>query len=292
MEKIAAAICGSSGIDYICDNQRMRVFRSNILIDEVEYIDYIDISVEEFYFLLPRSKVVRTAQTSTGELINLIKEYRNEGITDLIVITISSGMSGTYQGVSVASSNVSGINVHVFDSKTIGFPEANLGLICQELIDKGYSVSEIISELETIRDNSGFYFVVDSLDYLRMNGRLSNASALIGNVLKIKPILYINDEGKVVVYEKIRTKSKAIEKMTDVFLNKVNGLDVECFILYTNNYLEANTYKEELLSKTKQFSKINLYPLPPVIGVHAGPGSFAVGYIPKKKDYPNKKVSN
>lgn len=250
MEKIAAAICGSSGIDYICDNQRMRVFRSNILIDEVEYIDYIDISVEEFYFLLPRSKVVRTAQTSTGELINLIKEYRNEGITDLIVITISSGMSGTYQGVSVASSNVSGINVHVFDSKTIGFPEANLGLICQELIDKGYSVSEIISELETIRDNSGFYFVVDSLDYLRMNGRLSNASALIGNVLKIKPILYINDEGKVVVYEKIRTKSKAIEKMTDVFLNKVNGLDVECFILYTNNFLEANTYKEELLYKT------------------------------------------
>lgn len=289
MEKIAVAICGSSGIDYFCSNHNMRVFRSKILIDEVEYIDYIDISVEEFYFLLSRANIVRTAQTSTGELVNLIKDYRNEGYTDLIVITISSGMSGTYQGVGVAASNVSGINVHVFDSKTIGFPEANLGLICKELIEKGYSVSEILTELEEIRDNSGFYFVVDTLDYLRMNGRLSNASALIGNVLKIKPILYITNEGKVVVYEKIRTKSKAVERMTNIFLEKVNDLDVECFILYTDNFDEANTYKEELLKKTNKFEKINLYSLPPVIGVHAGPGAFAVGYVPKKKDY---KVKN
>lgn len=285
MEKIAVAICGSSGIDYLNPNHGMKVFRSKILINEVEYIDYIDITVEEFYFLLGSAKTLHTAQVSTGELISLIKEYRNEGYTDLIMITISSGMSGTYQGVQVASSNVSGINVHAFDSKFVGYPEAYQAIICQELIQKGYSVSDIIAILTDIRDHSGFLFVVDTLDYLRMNGRLSNASALIGNLLKIKPILMVNDEGKVVVCEKIRTKSKATERMLEVFLEKTNGLDIDCFIMYTNNYDEALKFKEHILETTNRFKEINLYPLPPVIGVHAGPGAFALGYVPKKKEY-------
>lgn len=288
MEKIAVAICGSSGIDYFCSDHNMRVFRSKILIDNVEYIDYIDITVEEFYFLLERAKTLHTAQTPTGELIDLIKAYRNEGFTDLIVITISSGMSGTYQGIYTASSNVSGINVHAFDSKTIGYPEANLAITAKELIEKGYSVKEILDILKDIRDNSNFMFVVDNLDYLRMNGRLSNASALIGNLLKIKPILKINEEGKVVVFEKIRTKSKATERMLEIFLDITKDKDVDCFILYTNNYDEALNFKDKILTKTDKFENINLYPLPPVIGVHAGPGAFAVGYVPKKINYSKK----
>ncbi len=288
MEKIAVAICGSSGIDYFCDDHKMKVFRSKILINDVEYIDYIDISVEEFYFLLKSAKTLHTTQVSTGELIDLIKSYREEGYTDLIMITISSGMSGTFQGVKLAGSNVSGINVHVFDSKTIGYPEAFLALECQKLIEKGYPVKEIIPILTDIRDHSGFRFVVDTLDYLRMNGRLSNASALIGNLLKIKPILIINDEGKVVVYEKIRTKSKAIERMLESFLEDTKDLDIDCFILYTNNYDEALELKNNLLKRTNRFKEVNLYPLPPVIGVHAGPGAFAIGYVPKMVDYPDK----
>lgn len=288
MEKIAVAICGSSGIDYFCNDHNMKVFRSKILIDNVEYIDYIDISVEEFYFLLERAKTLHTAQTPTGELIDLIKSYRNEGFTDLIMITISSGMSGTYQGAYVAANNVSGINVHVFDSKLIGYPEANLAITAKELIEKGYSVKEILDILEDIRDNSSFMFVVDNLDYLRMNGRLSNASALIGNILKIKPILKINEEGKVIVFEKIRTKSKAIERMLELFLETIKEKDVDCYILYTNNYDEANDFRNKIYQTTNKFKNINLYPLPPVIGVHAGPGGLAIGYVPKKENYPLK----
>lgn len=284
MEKIAIAICGSSGIDYITNQHGMKVFRSKIQINNVEYIDYIDISVEEFYFLLGGAKELHTAQVSTGELIELIKSYRNEGYTDLIMITISSGLSGTYQGIKIASMDIKGINVHPFDSLFVGFPEANLGLIGMQMIKEGATVSQIIDELTRIRDHSALTFTVDTLEYLRLNGRLSNASAFVGTLLKIKPILTINEEGKVVVKEKIRTKTKAVNKLLDDFIEETKNLDIVPYLIYTNNYEEVLEVRNILYTKTDRFKDIKLYSIPPVIGVHAGPGALGIGYVPKTVD--------
>lgn len=290
MNNIAIAICGSSGIDYISNNHNMKVFRSKIQINNVEYIDYIDISVEEFYFLLDGAKELHTAQVSTGELIQIIKEYKAEGITDLIMISISSGLSGTFHGIGVASLDIEGINVYAFDSLFVGYPEANLGLIGMDMIKKGYSVQDILKVLTHARDNSEISFTVDTLEYLRLNGRLSNASAFVGTLLKIKPILYFTKEGKVEVKEKIRTKSKAIDRLVNNFINDTPN-DVIPFLVYTNNYEEVKMVKELIFQKTTKFSKIELYPLPPVIGVHAGPGALGVGYVPFDVNNYESKIS-
>lgn len=282
MQKIGIAICGSSGIDYIDPDHGMRVFRSKIQINAVEYVDYVDINNEQFYFLLEGAKELRTSQIATGELINLIKEARDEGITDLIMITISSGLSGTYQNVCLAASDISRINVHVIDSKYIGFCEANLGLIAKEMIAKNYSVEEIIEKIEYARDNSYLAFTVETLNYLRLNGRLSNSSAFVGNLLKIKPLMAVED-GIVVVKEKIRTKSKAVETLVDTLLKDIEGKDVTPFLLYSNNYDEVEELKKTILSKTDKFTDLNIYSIPPVIGVHAGPGAVGVGYVPNLK---------
>ncbi len=282
MQKIGIAICGSSGIDYIDPNHGMKVFRSKIQINAVEYVDYIDISNEQFYFLLESAKELRTSQIATGELINLIKEARSEGITDLIMITISSGLSGTYQNVRLAASDINGINVHVIDSKWVGFCEANLALITKEMISKNYSVDEIIEKIEFARDNSYLAFTVETLNYLRLNGRLSNSSAFVGNLLKIKPLMAVED-GVVVVKEKIRTKAKAVETLVESFLQEIENKDVVPFLLYSNNYEEVEELKKVILSKTNKVKDLNIYAIPPVIGVHAGPGSVGVGYIPNLK---------
>lgn len=282
MQKIGIAICGSSGIDYIDPNHGMKVFRSKIQINAVEYVDYVDISNEQFYFLLEDAKELRTSQIATGELINLIKEARAEGITDLIMITISSGLSGTYQNVRLAASDISKINVHVIDSKYVGFCEANLGLIAKEMIEKNYSVEEIIEKIEYARDNSYLAFTVETLNYLRLNGRLSNSSAFVGNLLKIKPLMAVED-GIVVVKEKIRTKSKAVETLVENFIQEIETKDVVPFLLYSNNYEEVEELKKDILSRTTKYTDLNIYAIPPVIGVHAGPGAVGVGYIPNLK---------
>jgi DegV family protein with EDD domain len=282
MQKIGIAICGSSGIDYVDPNHGMKVFRSKIQINAIEYVDYVDISNEQFYFLLESAKELHTSQISTGELINLIKEARSEGITDLIMITISSGLSGTYQNVRLAASDINGINVHVVDSKWVGFCEANLGLLAKEMINKNYSVEEIIEKIEYARDNSYIAFTVETLNYLRLNGRLSNSSAFVGNLLKIKPLMAVED-GIVVVKEKIRTKAKAVETLIDNFIQEIENKDVIPFLLYSNNYEELEEVKKVVLSKTNKIKDLNIYAIPPVIGVHAGPGALGVGYIPNIK---------
>lgn len=282
MQKIGIAICGSSGIDYVDPNHGMKVFRSKIQINAIEYVDYVDISNEQFYFLLESAKELRTSQISTGELINLIKEARSEGVTDLIMITISSGLSGTYQNVRLAASDINGINVHVVDSKWVGFCEANLGLLAKEMINKNYSVEEIIEKIEYARDNSYIAFTVETFNYLRLNGRLSNSSAFVGNLLKIKPLMAVED-GIVVVKEKIRTKAKAVETLIDNFIQEIETKDVIPFLLYSNNYEELEEVKKIVLSKTNKIKDLNIYAIPPVIGVHAGPGALGVGYIPNIK---------
>ena len=91
--------------------------------------------------------------------------------------------------------------------------------------------------IEYARDNSYIAFTVETLNYLRLNGRLSNSSAFVGNLLKIKPLMAVED-GIVVVKEKIRTKSKAVETLIDNFIQEIENKDVIPFLLYSNNYEE------------------------------------------------------
>ena len=281
MSKIGLAICGSSGIDYVAQNHNMRVFRSIIRIDGKEYKDYEDINSEQLYVLLKNAKQIGTSQTSTGELIQIIKDFKNEGYTDLIMITISSGLSGTYQNVCLSSQDIEGINVHVVDSLSVGYCEANLGLVAKEMIEKGYDVSKIIETINYLAHNSYISFLVDDLHYLKLNGRLSNAQAFIGNMLKIKPMLWFDKEGRVVVKEKVRTKSKAMERLIDAFLENVPNTPVKVFFNYTEDVNDCLELKRILESNTNMFDDITICPLAPVIGVHGGPGTFGIGFTPK-----------
>ncbi|HHU55536.1 MAG TPA: DegV family protein [Acholeplasmataceae bacterium] len=282
MSKIAVAICGSSGIDYTYPELNLEVFRSLIILDDKQYVDYIDIKPDEFYKKLEEAKSVKTAQVSTGELLEMFERLRDKGYTDVIAITLSSGLSGTYQGVCFASEIVEEIKVHPFDSLFLGYPEAKMGYVAHKMASEGYTVEEILEKLTRLRDSQRTLIAVDTLRYLVLNGRLSAASGLIGGLLKIKPLLEASKEGKIVVKERIRTKKKTIARMTDIFLEEIkNKENIEPYILYTNNYEEMLELREKIENLTN-FKNIILLPLPSVIGLHAGPGTCGIGYIEKE----------
>jgi len=281
MEKRTALIvCGNSGVDYMTLDYPVTVFRSILNFDGKEYEDFVDIKAEAFYdkIVAEPDIDVSTSQTATGKMAESYQQLKDEGYQDAIVITISSKLSGTYQGAVLAKDMVEDFPVHVIDSRSVSYGEAYLVLEAIQDIKNGVKTEKIVERLNQIKDNTTIYVLVDTLKYLVKNGRLSGVQGMLGSLLKIKPLLRLKSDGALVPFEKIRTTSKARERLLEVIQSDIQGKKVKLFIVYTNNLDSANKMKEEILAH-HQGLDIDVVPLTPVVGAHAGPGTLAVGYI-------------
>lgn len=282
MSKIGIVVCGNSGLDYVKVDYPIRMIRSTVLLDNKEYEDYVDITAEEFYEQVVKNPNIQlsTSQTSTGVITNVYEELKNDGCTDILVITVSSKLSGTFQGAVLASELVSDVNFHLIDSKSVSHGEAYLVFEAIRMIKNGKDIDQIVEKLEKMRDNVTIYILVDTLKYLIKNGRLSATSGFIGSLLKIKPLLKIEKDGSLLPFEKIRTTKKARERLIQIVVEDLKSIDADVFIAYTNNKNEAEELRQELIKLTN-VTKIDLVPLTPVVGAHAGPGTIGLGFIKK-----------
>jgi len=280
MSKIGLVVCGNSGVDYLQLDYPVKVIRSTLNLGGREYEDYIDITAEEFYKTIVANPDidVSTSQTSTGKIAEIYEELKNEGYTDVIVVVISSKLSGTYQGALLAKEMVENLNVYVIDSRSVSYGEAYMIMESIKMIKEGKQVVDIINHLEKIRDHIKIYVLVDTLKYLVKNGRLSAANGFIGTLLKIKPLLHVQSDGALVPFEKIRTTSKAQARLIEVINDEIKEKNVIMFIVYTNNRTKAEEVKGKILDHNPNVD-ITLVPLTPVVGAHAGPGTIGVGYI-------------
>ena len=284
MSKIGVVVCGNSGIDYIKHDYDIPVLRSMLLMGGEEYEDFTGIKADEFYKRLEENPDLHpsTAQTSTGKILETYEMMRDKGYDELVVITISSKLSGTNEGAQLAAKMVENIKVTVFDSKSVATPEIYMALKAAEMAKAESSVSEILVELEKIRDNHGIFVSVDTLRYLVKNGRLSGASGFMGSLLKIKPMLALTKEGKIEAAEKIRTRSKAISRMIERFLEEnPDGTLEKVFLIHGNAFEDVKVVREKLLEALPSIKEIIDYPLTPVVGAHAGPNALALGWLKK-----------
>ena len=279
-QKIGLLICGNSGIDYMNLDYPHKVVRSTLIIDNKEYEDYVDIKAEDFYEMVVNNPDIdlSTSQVSTGKVQEVYEEFKREGYTDVIVIAVSSKLSGTYQGAILAKDLVDDLNVYVVDSKSVSYGQMHFIYEAVKLIKEGLDAETIFNKISSLHDRINIYVLVDTLKYLVKNGRLSQTSGFLGTLLKIKPLLRIDENGSLVPYEKIRTTSKARRRLLDLVKEEIKDKKVELFIAYTNNKEEAFLMKDELLESNNNL-KISVVPLTPVVGAHAGPGTIGLGYI-------------
>jgi DegV family protein with EDD domain len=284
MSKVGVLVCGNSGIDYIDHEFDIPVIRSILLFGEEEYTDFVDITADDFYKKLVDNPEVApsTAQAATGVMMEQYEEMFNKGYDELFVIILSQHLSGTYAGAVMAANMLEGKKITVFDSKTVAYPEAKMALTAAEMFAKGKSVEEVTEELEFIRDNSMIWINVETLRFLVKNGRLSGAAGFVGSLMKIKPLLEVTKEGRVESIEKIRTTSKATERVIEKLLEEIDGKNVEVFLINTNNLERVQYISDAIKAKRPDLKEINVYPLTPVVGAHAGPGTVGVGYILKR----------
>ncbi len=283
MKKIGIVVCGNSGIDYLDHDYDIRLIRSSLHVNGEDYTDFVDIKADEFYTMIKENPSFHptTAQTPTGVILETYEKLKADGYDEAITITISSQLSGTYEGAIMAANMIEDFKVTVFDSKSLAYNEAVMALEAAKLAKAGKSVADIIDRLSYLRENQGLLVSVDTLKYLVKNGRLSGAAGFMGSMLKIKPMLSLTREGKIESIEKIRTRQKAINRVVEKFVDEVYTEGMEVFIVHANAYDTVDNVRQALSEKLPKISTINDYPLTPVVGAHAGHGALAIGWIKK-----------
>lgn len=284
MKKLGLMVCTNSSIDYLDFDFDVTVIRSMVIMGDKEYIDYEELTAQEFYDMLDKNPniIPRTSMASTGTMLEAYEKLRDQGCDTILFVTISSKMSGIYDNAVMASKMVEGVDVRVFDSKSVGYIESKMVFKAHEGYVAGKSIDEIIKDLEFIRDNNKIYFAVNDLKFLIKNGRLSNAAGFMANMLKIKPLLEIDKNGAVVSIEKIRTFGKAVDRVIEKFMEETVGLDVETFIVHANNPETVKYIREKVLTSRPELGEIKDYLLTPAVAAHSGQGAITIGYILKK----------
>ncbi|HFI0150610.1 TPA: DegV family protein [Streptococcus suis] len=277
-----AVITDSSAVLNATRNENDNLFVLNIpvSIDGEDYIEGQNLTAEEFYQKMANSKELpKTSQPSLLELEEILKALADKGYTHVIGLFLSSGISGFYQNIQYLKDE--------FENLTIAFPDtkitsAPLGMMVENVLkwaEAGQSFEEISSKLERQIQKTTAFIMVDDLNHLVKGGRLSNGAALIGNLLSIKPILYFTDEGKIEVFEKVRTEKKAIKRLLEILQEQTQDGNYQIAIIHANAPEKAQDFKQAL-EETGVFSQLPIVTFGSVIGTHLGEGAVAFGISP------------
>ncbi len=284
MSKVAIITDSSSCVHLVETSSDIHVFPMGLIFGEEVLEDNTNLDVDAFFDRLVKDpKVPTTSQPNLEEVIKKINDLKEKGYTDVIYITISNHLSETFESANMVKSYIENINLHVFDSLTGGYHQGHLVEIAAQMAAKGQSVEDIMNELKRQRTNSSLIFFVDDLKYLVKNGRLSNSAGLIGNLLKLKPIIKVKQSGEVINDGKVRKVSAAI----DTILNQTKELATK----FEGKKLDVHVYHgivtktvTQLVERAKEVfgvSNVKLAPISPVIACHVGPYCYGVSVFAK-----------
>lgn len=251
-----------------------------VIIDGKEYKDRVDLQPDQFYKLLAESSVLpTTSQPSPQEFLNFYEEAQKNG-DSVIVMTLPSTISGTYQSANIAKDLAEYDDIYVIDSFNTTQALRLLVLKAIALREQGEDVKEIVQALEDYKHRIRIIAFVDTLEYLYKGGRLSKTAATAGTLLKFKPIIGLK-EGKLEMFAKARGTQKATAKIIDL-IHEDGEIDLNepICIGYTGNDDGLNKF-EETLRQEFGFGDVLHGCVGPVIGTHAGPGARLIAYIAK-----------
>lgn len=254
-----------------------------VVIDGQSYREGIDITTSEFYDKLKNSSSFpSTSQPPLGEMISLYDGLAEEGYDQVISIHLSSTISGFYNSLTQINEQLSSnIKVFPYDSQVTVKLMGYLALEAAKLARQGRPMEEIISKLDEIRSTINNVFVVDDLQNLVRGGRLSNASAFIGSLLKIKPLLTMHTQSHAIeAFEKVRSTKKALLRCEEIFDESVSKADypVRAIIIHANDEPAAIKWRDKLTAKYPDIPFEISY-FGPVIGTHLGEKALAIAWM-------------
>lgn len=283
MSKTAIVSTSTGCLDYVDNNyDNLRILRMKIIINDESFNDFTEITASSFYKRLKEDNtlVPSSSMPSIGEIMELLDELEKENYEEVIITTISSELSGTYNVCLTVKNQYQGkLKIHVIDSRNAAITEGFLSLEALRLVKEKIPTKEIVEYLERLRINRKQYFMVDNLRLFVANGRLSGASGFIGSMFKIKPILEVNSAGKIVSLEKIRTQKKSLARMADIILGDLEKVNDFIMTYISSNNLEGLNYIKSRIEEVYPNHKYIEAPITPVLGAHTGVGTVGVAYF-------------
>lgn len=263
----------------------LSIIKLHAYVDGVEQLsDNTEDAFHHFYDAMRDGSDTKTSQANAFEAEEYFTKLLENG-NDILHIAFASALSGHYKTCQAAAKKLnqnSKNKIYVIDSFSQSGGQGLLVKLVCEYADQGHSIQESIDFTEANKGRICHIFVVDKLNYLARNGRISNFSAFIGNVLAIKPVLYTNSQGKLIPLLKILSRKTSLKKLVDLMKNKYDGTCDTVYITHGDCYDDARFVARMV---EKEFNlNVKIMPLDYVIGAHSGPGTVALFFTAKNRD--------
>lgn len=276
-------ICNSSTdlpIDVV-KKFKLKLVPLQFIIEKETYVNHLDHSsydINLFYQKLRDGVLATTSQVNVFEYEEAIKEEVDKG-NDVLILSFSSALSGSYNSARIAVENFadSKQKVLLIDTKAASLGEGLLVYLAALQKESGKSIDEVYDYVNNIIPHIAHWFTVDDLMFLRRGGRVSGASAAIGSILRVKPILHVDDEGKLIPQGKVIGRKKSLLKLVSMLETTIDTkISNLVFISHGDDIEAANFVKEKVLELDLGLDVKIINYIGPVIGAHSGPGTVAL----------------
>ena len=271
MQKIALITDSACDLDLnTLKENNINLLPLRIIYSNGDYRDRIDISPQEVYDNLEK-EVPKTSLPSAQDTEETLNRLEEEGYTHVIYISISSGLSGSFNAIRLALEDHPKLTSFVYDSKILAYPQGEIVLEVAKLIKEGTSFEEIVKEIPKIRKRIIGYFTINTLEYLKKGGRIGRLAGTVGELLNLKPIITTDEDGVYYNVAKVRGRKQSLSKMTELLKGYLAKGKCEVAVLHAGCEDEAIKYMNSLKDLTNVVS-IKIAEISPSLGIHGGPG--------------------
>ncbi len=235
-----------------------------------EFRDRLEIDPQTLYSLMEK-ELPKTSLPLPGDVAAVYRGLLEEGATHIVHLSISSGLSGAYNMAAMVAEDFPGSRIDVLDTKTLSAGEGLLVLRFARRLEAGGTVGEAVKEMERLRGGQLGTFVIRTLEFLRKGGRIGLVEGVVGALLKIKPVIFVNSDGVYETLVKARGFAKALDAMNAEFFRRYAGQRVQVAIVHGNAHEEA-LQLEALYRENLDVAESFVSPVSPALAIHTGPG--------------------
>ena len=244
---------------------------------ETSFRDRVDITRDEFYArLASESALPTTSQASAAAYGESFAKHAAAG-AEIVCLSISAGLSGTINAATIAASHFPQTKIRVFDSRTVSGGLMLLVLAATELAERK-DADAIVAALEALRERQRLFAALPDLSHAVRTGRISKAMAMLGGIMKIAPVITLDECGKTAEYARVRTFTKALDTLVDATVEHVGSAEsARVAIVHARAPETAATLRERLSAKLgRRPLRLDVLETGPAIAVHAGVGAAGI----------------
>lgn len=251
----------------------------SVMLEEKSYRENIDLGKKQFYELLASTGATpKTSQPSPDLLFDLFRDAKNAG-DEAIYLSISSGISGTYQTARITLEDVECDDCYVVDSLNATAGQRLLVEYAVRLRDEGKGAEEIVAALEALRGKITLFACIDTLEYLYRGGRISQTVYKLGTMAQVKPIIRVSEEGTIEVPAKAMGMRKGLDMLCKRLDAQKPDANHKIYVMYTDDKSIGENLAQKLTAAGYAIPDEQIVPVGAAIGSHIGPGACGIAYV-------------